>query len=71
MKTAPHLNSAPTSPMADATATAPVATVRTVSIAGRTIVIECRVDGVVLVNGDVVEPAQVTLERFRADRQQP
>ena len=47
------------------------ATVHTVSIAGCTIVIECRADGVVLVNGDVVEPAQITLERFRAEGQQP
>lgn len=56
--------------MADATATAPVAKVRTVKIAGCTIVVECRANGVVLVNGDVVEPAQVTLEIFRADGQQ-
>ena len=46
-------------------------TVHTVSIGGYTIVIECRADGVVLVNGDVVEPAQITLERFRAEGQQP
>ena len=57
--------------MTGISAVTPEATVHTVSIDGCTIVIECRADGVVLVNGDVVEPAQITLERFRAEGQHP
>lgn len=40
-------------------------TVRSVSLAGQTVIIECRKDGKVLVNGDEVEPAAVTMQRFR------
>jgi hypothetical protein len=39
--------------------------VRSIVIHGCTIVIETKPDGTVLVNGDLVEPIAVTLQRFR------